>query len=98
MELRQNEGFGKVVYDLRTEYGNLSQCELAQRANISPSTLCRIESGQRSPSYDVLIRLLGVFKELPGELLTAELMNNIYSLNDIRPLTKKEVWATLEVS
>ena len=91
MEGRHARGPGKAVYELRTEYGNLKACELADRANVSRSALSRIESGEHTPSYDVLIRLLGVFRALPAELLIGHMMADIYALDDICPLTYREV-------
>lgn len=48
--------FGEHVRALR-HAGGLSQAELAQRAGLAPSSVSKIENGQMSPTYDVLLRL-----------------------------------------
>ena len=46
MTYRSNEELGRRLADLREERG-LSQVDLAEQLNYSPSVLSRIESGQR---------------------------------------------------
>ena len=48
--------FGERIRTLR-HAGGLSQAELAQRAGLAPSSVSKIETGQMSPTYDVLLRL-----------------------------------------
>ena len=48
--------FGERVRILR-HAASLSQAELAQRAGLAPSSVSKIETGQMSPTYDVLLRL-----------------------------------------
>ena len=48
--------FGERIRTLR-HAANLSQAELAQRAGLAPSSVSKIETGQMSPTYDVLLRL-----------------------------------------
>jgi transcriptional regulator with XRE-family HTH domain len=63
--------FGERVRALRHQAG-LSQAELAQRASLAPSSVSKIETGQMSPTYDVLLRLAkGLSLDL-SDLLTPE--------------------------
>jgi len=47
---------GARIYELR-EKANLTQAQLAEKANVSNDTISRIERGIRSPSFEVLERL-----------------------------------------
>lgn len=49
--------FGSKIRALRTAC-NLSQHELADRADITQTYLCEIESGKRNPSVDCVRRIL----------------------------------------
>jgi transcriptional regulator with XRE-family HTH domain len=63
--------FGERVRALRHQAG-LSQAELAQRAGLAPSSVSKVETGQMSPTYDVLLRLAkGLSLDL-SDLLTPE--------------------------
>ena len=48
--------FGSLLKALRQQAG-LSQQALAERVNYSPSYICRLERGERSPNIDVIRRL-----------------------------------------
>jgi len=52
--------FGATIKKLR-ERNKLTQTELAQVLNISKSMVSSYETGQRSPSYDVLIKIARFF-------------------------------------
>ncbi len=47
---------GARIYELRTK-ANLTQAQLAEKADVSNDTISRIERGIRSPSFEVLERL-----------------------------------------
>lgn len=63
--------FGERVRALRHQAG-LSQAELAQRSGLAPSSVSKIETGQMSPTYDVLLRLAKGFDLDLTALLAAE--------------------------
>ena len=48
---------------------HLSQRELARRAGLPPSTLCRIETGAQRPSRVQLARLAAALAVTPADLL-----------------------------
>ena len=56
-----SEQLGRVLVRLRDERG-LSQKQVADQAEISNSTLSRLESGERGVSRDVLDRICGVLQ------------------------------------
>jgi transcriptional regulator with XRE-family HTH domain len=56
IEVTETARFGERVRALRHKAG-LSQAELAQRCGLAPSSVSKIETGQMSPTYDVLLRL-----------------------------------------
>lgn len=51
---------GNRIKDLRKE-NRLSQIDLAQKLNISNTTLSQYETGQRVPSDDIKIKIAGYF-------------------------------------
>jgi transcriptional regulator with XRE-family HTH domain len=52
---------GSRVYELRLK-ANLTQAQLAEKADVSNDTISRIERGLRSPSFEVLERLADAFQ------------------------------------
>ena len=60
---------GQRVRDLRTQAG-LTQADLAERANLSPEFVSRVERGLKSPSLLTLERVAGSMGVSVGELLT----------------------------
>ena len=64
------QGVAKAVQVLREE-AKLSQKELAERAGMSPSWLCRLESGDYDPTWGNMRKVaqeLGVSMETLAEL------------------------------
>lgn len=54
------KGLPKKLKELRTKYG-FSQKELAERLDISPSIVSGYETGERTPSIDVLLSISYVY-------------------------------------
>ena len=54
------ETLGQKIKKLRTQK-NIQQSELAKRLNISPSTLCRWEKDERTPSQEDLNNITALF-------------------------------------
>ena len=59
---------GEKLKALRTAK-KMSQKELADRIGIAKSVISFYESGDRSPSYDVLIKIAGIFNVTTDYLL-----------------------------
>ena len=60
---------GQRVRDLRTQAG-LTQADLAERSNLSPEFVSRVERGLKAPSLSTLERVAGSLGVSLGELLT----------------------------
>lgn len=54
--MSERELVGKRIQELRKAQG-LSQDQIAERADISPNYLSRIERGKENPTLDMLIKL-----------------------------------------
>lgn len=63
--------FGDKLKELRKSH-NLTQRELAERLNVAKSVVSYYESGDRFPSYDVLIRISRTFHVTTDYLLGVE--------------------------
>ena len=64
-------GFGERMAALRKAEG-LPVSELAKRLHISSSMICRYETGERLPSFQVLIKIAAYFKVSTDFLLGVE--------------------------
>ncbi len=62
---------GEKIKTLRVN-AKMSQRELADRLNIAKSVISYYESGDRCPSYDVLIRISRIFNVTTDYLLDIE--------------------------
>lgn len=62
---------GEKIKALRTAK-KMSQKELAERIGIAKSVISFYESGDRSPSYDVLIKIARIFNVTTDYLLDVE--------------------------
>jgi transcriptional regulator with XRE-family HTH domain len=62
--------FGPVLRQLRQEK-NMSQEELADSVNVSPSYISRMESDLKKPSLEMVFRLAGALNIYPHELIKA---------------------------
>ncbi len=63
--------FGEILKQLRLEK-KMSQKELAERIGIAKSVISFYESGDRSPSYDVLKEIAKIFNVTTDYLLGVE--------------------------
>ena len=63
--------FGDTLKQLRTSK-KMSQKELAERINIARSVISFYESGDRMPSYEVLIKISRIFNVTTDYLLGIE--------------------------
>ena len=75
--------FGKKLKSLRTGK-NLTQQQLADRLGVAKSIISYYESGDRYPSYDVLIRIAHIFHVTTDYLLDIERKRliNVSDLSD----------------
>ncbi|WMC94364.1 helix-turn-helix domain-containing protein [Kineothrix sp. MB12-C1] len=60
--------FGVRLRQLRKEK-NMTQKMLAERLGLATSAICSYEAGTRYPSYEVLIKIAGIFKVSTDYLL-----------------------------
>lgn len=84
--------FGEKIKNLRLER-NLTQKQLANMAGVAISAISSYESGNRYPSYDVLINLARIFHVSTDYLLGLENLKTI----DISGLSEKEVNIILQM-
>lgn len=78
--------FGEKLKMLRTGQ-NLTQQQLASRLGVAKSVVSYYESGERYPSYDVLIGIANIFHVTTDYLLDVEKKRTI----DVTGLTDKEI-------
>lgn len=78
--------FGEKVKNLRLER-NLTQKQLAEIAGVAISAISSYESGNRYPSYDVLISLARIFHVTTDYLLGLDNLKTV----DISGLDEKEI-------
>lgn len=78
--------FGAKLKELRIGQ-KLTQQQLAERIGVAKSVVSYYESGDRYPSYDVLIRIAHVFHTSTDYLLDVSKENVV----DVSGLTKEEV-------
>lgn len=55
MEITE-KNIGQIIRYLRSQHG-WTMADLAEKASVSPSTMSRIESGERNPSFKVMVKL-----------------------------------------
>ncbi len=84
--------FGEKLKMLRTGQ-NLTQQQLATRLGVQKSVVSYYESGERSPSTDVLIKLAGVFHTTVDYLLDVKRERVI----DVSELSESEIAAVTAV-
>ena len=65
------EYIGNTLRDMRVHF-SFSQEEMADRINVSPSTICRFESGTRVLPVDILLEYARVFDVPVSWLLPSE--------------------------
>ena len=78
--------FGEKLKTLRTSR-NMSQKQLAERIGIAKSVISFYESGDRFPSYDVLIKIAAIFNTSTDYLLDVERGRTV----DVSGLTESDI-------
>jgi transcriptional regulator with XRE-family HTH domain len=86
--------FGEKLKMLRTGQ-NLTQQQLATRLGVQKSVVSYYESGERFPSYDVLIKLASVFHTTTDYLLDVE-RKRIIDVSDLSDSDIAAVTAIVE--
>jgi len=84
--------FGEKLKMLRTGQ-KLSQRELAERLGVAKSVISYYESGDRYPSYDVLVKMAHLFHVTTDYLLDIEKVRMI----DVSNLTDEEIDVVVNV-
>ena len=84
--------FGERLRELRKGKG-LTQQQLADRLSVAKSIVSYYESGDRFPSYDVLIRIAGLFHVTTDYLLGLERKRVI----DVSGLSESEIAAVMNI-
>jgi transcriptional regulator with XRE-family HTH domain len=94
--------FGSKIYELRLK-ADLTQAQLAEKADVSNDTISRIERGLRSPSFEVLESLssaLGVEvrdlfnfsnRKFLKNKCSLELLDLLHYLSDMKPQEIKRI-------
>ena len=77
---------GERLKSLRTAR-NMNQTQLAARLGVARSVVSFYESGDRSPSYEVLIKMAGVFNVSTDFLLGVERTRTL----DVSGLTEEQI-------
>ena len=60
------------IRQLRFDFGEMTQRELADRVGVSRQTINSIENGKHSPSLELAIRIADVFRESVDSVFTFE--------------------------
>lgn len=84
--------FGSKVKELRLEKG-LTQQQLANLLGVAVSAISSYESGNRYPSYEVLISLARIFHVSTDYLLGLDKLNTV----DVSGLEDKEIAVILQM-
>ena len=84
--------FGKKLKMLRTGQ-KLSQRELAERLGVAKSVISYYESGDRYPSYDVLVKMAHLFHVTTDYLLDIEKVRMI----DVSKLSEEDIDVVVNV-
>lgn len=84
-------GLSKKLQELRAKYG-YSQKQVADKLGISPSIISGYETGERTPSTDVLLSLSSIYHCSTDYLLGKDLQEPSMIL-DISGLTEKQIQA-----
>lgn len=83
---------GKRLKELRTDR-KLTQQQLASQIGLATSAISSYESGNRYPSYEVLIKYSKIFHVSTDYLLGIESLDTV----DVSDLTKKEKETVIQV-
>lgn len=94
--------FGSKIYELRLK-ADLTQAQLAEKADVSNDAISRIERGLRCPSFDVMEQLAEALEVEVRELFNfsnrkflknkcpLELLDLLHYLSDMKPLDIKRI-------
>lgn len=85
------KGLSEKLQKLRTEYG-YSQKQVAEKLGISPSIVSAYETGERTPSTDILLSLSNIFHCSTDYLFGKEALNPKVML-DVEGLTSEQIQA-----
>ncbi len=85
------KGLPKKLQELRAKYG-YSQKQVAEKIKVSPSIVSGYETGERTPSTEVLLQLANVYKCSTDYLLGKELAEPRVIL-DTEGLTHSQIQA-----
>lgn len=66
---RASRAFGQRMRDLRKRQGGMSQDDLARETGIHPTSIGRLERGNREPKLTTILRLADGLGVEPGELV-----------------------------
>ena len=84
--------FGEKLKSLRTGQ-KLSQRELAERLGVAKSIISYYESGDRYPSYDILVKLARLFHVTTDYLLDIDKSRMI----DVSNLSEEEIGVVISM-
>ena len=87
-------GLGERIKYLRLK-NNLTQTQLAEKLNLTKSVISAYETGQRLPSYDVLIQLTKTFLVSTDYLFGIEKTKNL-DLSGLSPEQKKALFILID--
>ena len=89
------KGLPERLQDLRLQYG-YSQKQVAQKIDASPSIISAYESGERTPSTEVLLALSYIY-HCSMDYLLGKQTNEPMAILDISNLTNEQIRAIQEV-
>lgn len=85
----------RKLQDLRTKFG-MSQKQVAERLNISPSIVSGYETGERTPSTEVLLSLSYLYNVSTDYLLGRQPIESALSI-ETNGLTDKQIQAIINL-
>lgn len=85
--------FGEKLKMLRNAQ-KLSQRQLAERLGVAKSVVCYYETGDRFPSYDVLVKIARLFRITTDYLLDVDRVRTI----DVSDLTEDDIAVVVTVA
>lgn len=89
------KGLSEKLKELRTKYG-FSQKQVAERLGVSPSIVSGYETGERTPSTEVLLSLSYIYNCSVDYLLGKQTQEPKMTI-DIQGLSDRQVQAIMEL-
>lgn len=80
------DSLGKRLRQLRQNY-RLKQDQVANWIGVNKNTICSYENDVRQPSYEILVKLAGIYRVSTDYLLGCESKRTV----DVSGLTPKEI-------